>query len=60
MPTHAYSPVNNVTDIDFKQYMHSTIAVLAGISEQMGLDLLMQFDYSIDNDKFKIFLNEAP
>ena len=32
--------------------------MLAGVSEQLGTDLVMLFDYSVDKKKFKVYLDE--
>jgi len=34
------------------------VAVIAGVSEQLGCDLVMQFDFSVNKEKFKVYLDE--
>ena len=58
MPTHAYSVKNKRIEIDHWQYRSNPIAVLAGVSEQRGNDLVMLFDFSVDKKKFKVYLDE--
>ena len=58
MPTHAWSRKNERIKLDYWQYQSNPIAVLAGVSEQMGTDLVMLFDYSVDKKKFKVYLDE--
>ena len=57
IPTHAYSLKNQPIMIDYNQFHARTIAVLAAISEERGVDLVMQFKDSINKEKFKIFLD---
>ena len=58
MPTHAWSQKNQRIKVDRWQYHHNPIAVIAGVSEQFGTDLVMLFDFSIDKKKFKVYLDE--
>ena len=41
MPTHQYSVKNKPVEIDLKQYAKETIAVIAGISAERGVELVM-------------------
>jgi len=58
IPTHEYSLKNQVIQIDYAQFHHRTIAVLAAISQQVGLDHIMLFDDSVNIPKFKQFIEE--
>jgi len=58
IPTHAYSRKNERIKIDYWQYRSKPIAALAGVSEQLGTDLVMLFDYSVNKKKFKVYLDE--
>ena len=58
IPTHDYSQKNSQIRIDYKQYAKETIAVLAGVSAEMGLDLVMTFQKSVNITKFKTYLEE--
>ena len=52
IPTHAYSPMRKPVEIDLRSFSKTTVAVLAGISKQKGMELVMQFDKSVNTDKF--------
>ena len=41
LPTHEYSLKNQSIKIDHWQYHSRAIAVLAGVSEKIGIDLIM-------------------
>lgn len=41
IPTHAYSPLRRPIEIDLKNFSNKTVAVLAGISKQKGMELVM-------------------
>ena len=58
MPTHAYSQKGQRIKVDYSQYQHGAVAVLAGVSEQIGTDLVMLFDFSVNKEKFKVYLDE--
>ena len=58
MPTNAWSLKNQRIKVDRWQYHHNPVAVIAGVSEQIGTDLVMLFDFSIDKKKFKVYLDE--
>jgi len=58
IPTHAWSEKKGSIDIDIRQFSNKSIAVLAGVSEQIGTDLVMLFDSSVTINKFKVFLEE--
>ena len=58
IPTHEWSQKNASVQIDYKQYSHKTVAVLAGVSAECGVDLVMTYDKSVNIQKFKIFLEE--
>ena len=44
--------------IDVSKTPTNAIAVLAAVSRERGLDLVMQFDFSVKKDTFKVFLEE--
>lgn len=56
IPTHEYSMKNKPIEIDIKSFSKLTVAVLAGISAQKGVELVMSFDKSVNTDKFFEFL----
>ena len=58
IPTHEWSRKNTPVQIDYKQYVSKTIAVLVGVSAECGVDLVMTYDKSVNIPKFKIFLEE--
>ena len=58
IPSHEYSVKNTSIDIDKKQYSNKSIAVIAGISENYGVDIVKTFNKSINIPKFKVFLED--
>ena len=58
IPTHEWSDENHQLQIDYKQYARSGIAVLAGVSQERGVDLMMSFEKSVNIEKFKVWLDE--
>lgn len=56
IPTHEYSKKNEPIEIDIKCFSKKTIAVLAGISAEKGVEIVMSFDKSVNTDKFMEFL----
>ena len=58
IPTHEWSIKNKPLQIDIKDYARDTIAAIVGVSEQMGLDIIMQFKDSVNVRKFLVFLHE--
>ena len=54
--THEWSNKNNNYKIDMKHYAKYTVAVMAGISKEYGLDIISTYDRSINIPKFKEFL----
>ena len=54
--THEYSVKNENYSIDLKQYGKETIAVIAGISRENGIDHVLTFNASVNIPKFKVFL----
>ena len=44
--------------LDLSNINTNPIAVLGGVSQEYGIDLMMTFKFSIDTPKFKIFLDE--
>ena len=45
--------------IDYDQFDRSAVAVLAAISLERGVDEMMIFKYSVNKDKFKVFLDQV-
>jgi transposase len=58
MPTHEWSAVNTRYMVDLSQYGKTSIAVLAGVSQERGVDLAMIFEKSVNIPKFKMWLEE--
>ena len=56
IPTHEYSMKNRPIEIDIKCFSKLTTAVLAGISAEKGVEIVMTFDKSVNTDKFFEFL----
>ena len=56
IPTHEYSLKNQPIEIDIKGFQNKTVAVLAGISMEKGVEIVMTFDTSVNTDKFIEFL----
>ena len=54
--THEWSKKNSNYKIDMKNYAKQTVAVIAGISKEYGLDIICTYDRSINIPKFKEFL----
>ena len=54
--THEWSKKNSNYKIDMKDYAKQTVAVIAGISKEYGLDIISTYDRSINIPKFKEFL----
>ena len=54
--THEWSKKNSNYKIDMKHYAKYTVAVIAGISKEYGLDMISTYDRSINIPKFKEFL----
>ena len=46
------------TQFDFACIDTTPIAVIASVSREYGLDLMMMFKYSVNTQKFKVFLEE--
>ena len=57
-PTHEWSSLKQNMKIDVSKTPTNAIAVLAAVSRERGLDLVMQFDFSVKKDTFKVFLEE--
>ena len=58
MPTHEWSLKNTNATISYHQFEQKAISAIAAISAQLGLDMVMLFDKSVNRDKFKVFLQE--
>ena len=51
--THEWSKKHHNYEIDMKQYGKDTVAVLAGISKEYGMDFVSTFNRSVNIPKFK-------
>ena len=58
MPTHEWSGCRDHFQVDFNQFAGKSIAVLAGVSMERGVDLMMTFNKSVNIEKFKVYLDE--
>ena len=58
MPTHEWSGENHQIQVDYRQFGSPAIAVLGGVSQERGVDLMMQFKKSVNIVKFKVWLDE--
>ena len=58
IPKVEWSRPNESFEIDYKQFAEKTIAVLAGISMERGVDLCMQFEKPVNIEKFLVWLEE--
>ena len=56
IPTHAYSLKNNPIKIDQKSVQQKCIATITSMSEEAGVELVMNFNRSVDKPKFIIWL----
>lgn len=56
IPTSDWSLKNTPIKVDYKQYSYQTIASVAGVFLENGVDLIMTFNDSIDQDKFDQFI----
>ena len=54
--THEWTNKNKNFEIDMKDFGKETVAVLAGISKEKGLDYLATFNKSVNIPKFKEYL----
>jgi len=54
--THEWSNKNKNFEMDMKDFGKETVAVLAGISKEKGLDYVATFDKSVNIPKFKEYL----
>ena len=58
MPTHEWSGPHHRLEVDYNQFSETAIAVLAGVSQERGVDLMMSFKNSVNREKFKVYLEE--
>ena len=56
IPRSDWSVRANYPSTDIKKYHRKTIASIAAISHERGLELIMNFEKSVDQDKFKAFM----
>ena len=58
IPKLEYSPKRFNFELDYKNLNNQTIAIIAAVSSEMGIDLVMTFPKSVDVPKYKVFLEE--
>ena len=58
IPKQEWSGAKQQIQVDYKQFSRTSIAVLGGVSQERGVDLMMQFDKSVNIEKFKVWLDE--
>ena len=58
IPRAEYSIKRDNVQIDMKNLNRETIAILAGVSSEYGVDLVMTFPSSVNIAKFKTYLEE--
>ena len=56
IPTHEYSPIRQPIEIDLRGFSNKTIAVLAGISAEKGVEFAFTYEKSVNIEKFFNFL----
>ena len=56
--THEWSRKNQNYEMDMKSYAKESVAVLAGVSKECGLDLLETYPKSVNTTKFKLYLQD--
>ena len=56
IPTHEWTPCKAPLKVDLKQFSKSTIATVASISFHSGVELVMNFDRSVNAKKFIKYL----
>ena len=56
MPTREWSHKNTNVKIDYQEFVKETIATIAAISTERGVDHVSLFKYSINRTKFNLFL----
>ena len=56
IPTHAWSLPYQPIKVDPNQYSSKAIASIISISEEAGIELIMNFEKSVNNDKFITYL----
>ena len=58
MPTHEWSKKYKNVKIDYQQFAKETVAVIVAISSERGIDQVSLFKYSVNREKFALFLQE--
>lgn len=56
IPTHDWTPRNQPFQVDYKQYHQRTVATIAAVSKEKGVELVMNFERSVNVPKFIEFL----
>ena len=58
MPTHEWSHKYHNMEISYHQFAKQSIAVLAAVSSERGVDLVSLFKDSVNITKFKMYLQD--
>jgi transposase len=58
IPKREWTPKKERLEIDFGQFSREVIAIIASISREAGVDLIMNFGKSVNKEKFKVYLEE--
>ena len=56
--THEWSSMNYNYEMDMKSYGKETLAILAAISKEYGVEHISTFKFSVNIPKFKVFLQD--
>ncbi len=56
LPMFEWSALNDNMKVDLSQFSGQTTATVAAISEKHGVDLILNFEKSVNSDKFVQFL----
>ena len=58
VPKREWTPKKKTLEIDFGQFSREVIAIIAGVSREAGVDMVMTFPKSVNQEKFKLYLDE--
>ena len=58
VPTHDWAAKYDNVKIDYAQFDTGAVAAVAAISAERAVDHVSLFDFSVNRDKFKLFLQE--
>ena len=53
-----WTPKKKGLEISFDQFSREVIAIIASVSRDAGVDLIMNFGKSVNKEKFKVYLEE--